>query len=698
MEVKAISDKPMDGSDEQSIRKILDNRDFNRIQMQIPLFEDQSRIIFLQCSNDTENSQLWANLLVFIVNEDFKNPLSEGKLFFTQKNLEKRKESWSAGLVALPARFNIGHEDAAQRALRRLMRDEQQSLSEEEAAAQDTHDAIMNQHIDNIRGYDYVIRAKRNTTVRAPLITWSGPTELPYGSVILWHGFHTTRGNKDAVAPESTAFLDYTSGTVFSDSQKEAYIHNMSRGPFDAGSGTINTRSARPNVEYNSAKGIPQRLIPDGQSLPALMGGDAKSFNTCGRIDSVDVHTLFEKGYGVIVPVVEGDVKLGEACEQNGYGRWTMTQEEFDQYSSLLHNTTIEFENFLTYIIFEREMLFLTRWLSVSGPMSLRPVFVKLWDAIFQKKSVTFWEGEVFQYPAVKSAVQVYLREHKTQVADIVASLGTKTARKSAAKPSTARKRKAASQPVDEKRATKKIKTSDSREDKKVDHSTNNDEKKKTTLRKPTQTYLHEEDLQPALVPLFQLRAWYMLAENGLCLKLSPHAQTQKQQMCWNAIFGTRKRSQTDLAWEVFGQRHLLYWRQHMGNQKGGMATGDTLASLKAYFESKVPESSDPSGIDPFVYHRHRRGAQGGGNKLAADSGMGGATSFFTGKNHVALQTGKFGATLASLFYKSPLVVFERFRVKTHGSWGLGHVDHRVASRLQYKRQTLESKHTAQST
>ena len=68
---------------------------------------------------------------------------------------------------------------------------------------------------------------------------------------------------------------------------------------------------------------------------------------------------------------------------------------------------------------------------------------------------------------------------------------------------------------------------------------------------------------------------------------------------------------------------------------------------------------------------------------IAKASGMGPVTTYLHGDAHIELQVGKFGSTLAHAFYKDPIVVFERFRVKTFASWGLGHVDHRVRSRTE---------------
>ena len=69
---------------------------------------------------------------------------------------------------------------------------------------------------------------------------------------------------------------------------------------------------------------------------------------------------------------------------------------------------------------------------------------------------------------------------------------------------------------------------------------------------------------------------------------------------------------------------------------------------------------------------------------------MGPATTFMGGKHHVELQSGVYGCTLAKAFYKDPMVVFERFRIKTEAGWGAGHVDHSVQSRLTYKAPVVE--------
>jgi hypothetical protein len=619
---------------DRTIRNTLDGRGIKRIQMQIPLF-GESRIIFFQCINDPLNSSLWANLLTFIVDEDFKNPRSRGALFFDQKSEDKRRETWSQGLVALPVKFNIANVSTAQRALRRLIRDPDRKQSEAETIAEDTLDETLNAHIDSIRTYDRVHNARLKTSIRAPQLAWEGPTHLPPGSIIVWHGFHTTSGDKGSSVPDATVFLDYTERDTLNDSQRDLYLRNIMRGPYDAGAGSINTRSARPNIEYNSAKGIPHRVIPHGSVLPTLMGGESTRPQVCGLLQHVDIDTLMRRGFAVIVPVydvTEANWNLIADCKSKGYGVWTMSKEEFDEYTSIMSGTVIEFENFLTYMLFDREMLFLTRWLSVHGPEPLRTHFTDLWETVFNQPFIEFWDGEVFKYQHIKLMVQNFIRDNEQKVNEIIRFMDTKSV-----------------------------------------HT------KSSTVAKPRLAYPHEENLEPAHFVLYQLRAWFMLAENGLSLKLSPVAQTPKQNKCWKTIFGDGSISQTKLAWENFGQRYLMYWREGMGNQKNGMATGETLDSLKHYFIGKISP-----GTDHMFSHRHRRGAQGGGIKIAADSGMGGATSLFTGQHHVELQTGKFGTTLAHKFYKNPLVVFERFRVKTHGTWGLGHVDHSIRSRLDY--------------
>lgn len=53
---------------------------------------------------------------------------------------------------------------------------------------------------------------------------------------------------------------------------------------------------------------------------------------------------------------------------------------------------------------------------------------------------------------------------------------------------------------------------------------------------------------------------------------------------------------------------------------------------------------------------------------------------------------------MATTFYEDPIVVFERFRVKTHASWGAAHVDHRARSRLDeiaYNAQKMKSSEEA---
>jgi hypothetical protein len=68
---------------------------------------------------------------------------------------------------------------------------------------------------------------------------------------------------------------------------------------------------------------------------------------------------------------------------------------------------------------------------------------------------------------------------------------------------------------------------------------------------------------------------------------------------------------------------------------------------------------------------------------IAGDCGMGGGTTYLHGQSHIEFQTGSIGSTISRLFYRSPILVFGRFRVKTRSSWGKAHVDHRVRSRIE---------------
>ena len=128
----------------------------------------------------------------------------------------------------------------------------------------------------------------------------------------------------------------------------------------------------------------------------------------------------------------------------------------------------------------------------------------------------------------------------------------------------------------------------------------------------------------------------------------------------------------------VLNDPYFMYWRLGMGSQNArsgreAMCVGRTTQEVNEFMEGKV--------LDGMRAHPHRRMAQGGGRVIAGDSGMGAGTTYMHGDSHIAMQVGPFGSTLAHAFYTDPLVVFERFRVKTHASWGAGHVDHDVQSR-----------------
>jgi hypothetical protein len=179
----------------------------------------------------------------------------------------------------------------------------------------------------------------------------------------------------------------------------------------------------------------------------------------------------------------------------------------------------------------------------------------------------------------------------------------------------------------------------------------------------------------------FHYNSWCYLFRTARFLDID--GNDPEQQPCWFGMFGGKykktKASGQKAAELIFNDPYFMYWRLGMGAQKPSkegvpaMAVGTSLKDVNDLIDTLVKEGPNK--------HPHRRAGQGGGMTIAGDSGMGPATTYLHGDAHIKLQTGQYGTTLAKTFYDNPLVVFERFRVKTHASWGAGHVDHDVRSR-----------------
>jgi len=89
-----------------------------------------------------------------------------------------------------------------------------------------------------------------------------------------------------------------------------------------------------------------------------------------------------------------------------------------------------------------------------------------------------------------------------------------------------------------------------------------------------------------------------------------------------------------------------------------------------------------------FFYQRRIDGtkthfARCGGIKLPATSGMGPASSYYSGISHLKLQTCPAMMRLARSFYSQPIMIPERYRIKTAELWKSGaHIDHHPGNTL----------------
>jgi len=609
---------------EKGIIKTLDGRSFDRIQMQMPF--DESSIIFL-VANEREHSSFWTNCLIELVNHDLK--LAREDAQYTSKFYPKLKHLenvFKDGLVTLPSRLNytgnLGRAETPTSCCLRVLNGKQEC------------GADLNELIDSFRKtkrmYTDIDPRYHSMKEQFSVLEWFCPM-VPRGSIVVWHGFHTTKGDKNSTVPKATMFLDYTEMDVLSEEQRKYYMKLIRSQPFDPGSGNLNGRSSRATIEFNAAKEISQAA-----TLPQtkIVGG-LQVDTTVGSLN-VDRETILRRGYGVITPVVNiNNEDASSYVMRTGRFPWFMSQDELDQIHKIRQQSKEEFQSFLTYFVFEREMRFLTYWLILHGKMTkLGP----LWDKM--KANTELFDPATRRFKWIddcKIIVEIY------GVPDNV----------------------------------------------KMEKLRDKYNKKKTKEQKSRkisrEAYILENMTMKEQVE-FHYNSWVMLFKHARLLDISIRQGQKKwksQRNCWFGMFGGDGQSAGKAAAEIFNDNYFMYWRENMGTQgpkktnpnkgEAAMCIGTTLAQINKFIERKV--SHGPAA------HMHKRCGQGGGKIIAGDSGMGGGTTYTAGAAHLELQTGKFGATLAHAFYTNPMVVLERFRVKTHASWGAGHVDHNVQSR-----------------
>jgi hypothetical protein len=637
---------------EKRIRKQLDGRSFDRIQMQIPFGE--STIIFL-VSNTRKHSSFWTNCLIEFVDHDiaaFKGkhlfplhkqaragglagkrnlpddescrmPTGEvkqlhvlrtqylaGRLSAEMKLVirgETQKTNkwfgpgfpWKDGLVALPKILNFGkHTGRA-------------------AVPTSVCHRIINGSTDAGRLNDLVdsfrLTGVAQKYISSPFVStfmyleWLCP-EVPDGGIVVWHGFHTTKGVKDSILPMATMFLDYTEKDQLSESERNYYLQLIRKQPFDPGSGHANARGSKTTIEFNAAKNKSQSMIlPDTR----LLGGQTED-PTMGLLEVVR-DDIIHQGYGVIVPCLAGSSMLPNCF------RWTMSPKELDRYHRRRRECKFEFEHFLTYWILEREMRYLTCWLATY---SNYVGFECFWRFLSREQELFNIDDRRFRWP--------------DEIKNMLSLNGP---------------------------------------------ALNVDELQAKRLLKNPKDHQPLSNMSDSELVQFHYNSWVYLFKNARMLDIT--GTGPEQAVNWYGMFGGIfegvQRLSTAASRTVFNDPYFMYWRKGMGSQKPNkkvpaMCVGTSLVHLTAFIQTKVNDGPRK--------HLHRKMAQGGGRKIAGDSGMGSATTYMQGVHHLQLQTGPIGATLAHAFYVDPMVVLERFRVKTHASWGAGHVDHSVHSRL----------------
>tara|TARA_B110001452_G_scaffold71343_1_gene57609 strand:+ start:422 stop:2797 length:2376 start_codon:yes stop_codon:yes gene_type:complete len=646
---------------EKNIIKAFAGRSFNRFQMQMPF--NESSIIFL-ASNVRDDSSFWTNCLIELVNHDLlmaRDDTTPYKSIF-YPGVKTLKGIFTDGLVTLPDILNytgkLGRSETPTNCCLRII-----NGSTVVTCKKKKKFTGLNELIDSFRlsekGRYYTTEKKAQSFTE---IQWVCPI-VPEGSIVVWHGFHTTKGDVGSITPKATMFLDYAEKEVLNTAEMVHYKDIIRSQPFDPGSGTLNARSCRPTIEFNAAKEIPQSVV-----LPntEITGGDDES-TEIGKI-YVDRNTILRQGYGVIVPTItsgnyDDDIAEYNENENDNDGRfpWFMTTDEMNNIKKLQQECKQEYERFLSYYVFEREIRFLTFWLLTYGKYGgkKQELLQELWDLM---------KGEIDLFDSTTRKFKKDLKEAARQF--YIAAGGSKPGD---------------SEEMNDEKLSQEIAI-------RKKYNTKIKKEKGVKLSREQQTLINmsEELVQ------FQFNSWKRLSTTACLLDISARSGSltwKKQKLCWYGMFGGHDPSVLSgkkkvvpagqASAQIFNDNYFMYWRENMGPQgpkkvKGGptdpaMCVGRTKQDVINFIEKKVNDGA--------AAHMHKRNAQGGGKLIAGDSGMGGATTYTAGQAHLELQTGSFGSTLAATFYNDPIVVLERFRVKTHASWGKGHVDHNVQSR-----------------
>ena len=649
---------------EKNIIEKFAGRSFNRFQMQMPF--NESSIIFL-ASNVRDDSSFWTNCLIELVNHDLlmarDDTTSYESIFYPR--VKKLKGIFTDGLVTLPDILNytgkLGRSETPTNCCLRIIN----GIQNCDICNKKKKIIGLNQLIDSFRvskkGKHYISESNLKKVEGFTEIQWVCP-EVPAGSIVIWHGFHTTKGDVGSITPKATMFLDYAEKEVLNPAEMVHYKDIIRSQPFDPGSGTLNARSCRPTIEFNAAKEIPQSVV-----LPntKITGGNVES-TKIGKI-YVNRNTILRQGYGVIEPTITSgdyDADFEEYNKNDNDGRfpWFMTTDNLKNIERLQQECKQEYERFLSYYVFEREIRFLTFWLLTYGKYGDKEqkLLQKLWDLM--KVEIDLFDSTTrkFKKDLKKAARQFY-----------IAAGGSK--------------------PGDSKKTNEENLSQEIAIRKKYNTTIKKEKGVKLSREEQTLINMSEEELVQ-----FQFNSWKRLSTKACLLDISARSDSltwKKQKLCWYGMFGGHDPSVVSgkkkgvpagqASAQIFNDNYFMYWRENMGPQgpkkvKGGptdpaMCVGWKLQDVTEFIEKKVNDGA--------AAHMHKRNAQGGGKLIAGDSGMGGATTYTAGQAHLELQTGSFGSTLAATFYNDPIVVLERFRVKTHASWGKGHVDHDVQSR-----------------
>jgi hypothetical protein len=578
-------------------RALLAARSSNRIQIQIPLGE--SLITFLHCSAPNATATVMGALVDLIL---FDARHNRSHIF------HMTEDALGKGLVKLPSplQFPSTWSRADQDALAagRPVRAELHTNLARALAGDMSAQSLLHSDLATL-----VDKAQKTLDLSALpdgewQLEWICPA-VPEGSVVLWHGWHTTRSS-DTTAVKTAIFFDYAEASVLHALEgglSEYAKLNSDNAYTDVGSGNSATRSAAFTREYCAHRNLPS-IAPHSLIGPHSADGLAG-----------DLRASVEANGFLVVP-------LNKLC----------TGDEMDEVRTLVNATALEAGDYITYVLFEREVFFLTAWLRRFAPDDdpyLHLALEEAWTWLLGLAGKPLFGPE--GVPGLPSTPLKRLLDFALYF-----------------------------EPLEGGRPAYCLR------ERKETHDEALWLDDKTSAQTPAAK--DEEAWYCA-----HLHEWGRLVHFGALLDVRAPAadpppkkgewEWNPQILLWDEVLPFLRKNQRAET-PLLGHPLLAYRRHGLGHPEPGQSLADWLEATLRATDS------------PYDFY-HESVAQSGGRLIANDSGMGPASSLYGGTAHLALQTHPAMWRIAvALYGPHPALVPERLRFKVAAPWGKVHVDH----------------------